>query len=110
MFGFVFILMISNSVYVANLTSFLTEDVNEKEISSMQDVVIRGLKVCAPPALEYDLTTQWPETDFVFNFDHPNYIQGRIEYFNNNKAKSLLAMFETSNRKRIRMINSARDS
>ncbi|KAL7533811.1 hypothetical protein ACHAXR_005454, partial [Thalassiosira sp. AJA248-18] len=54
------------SAYVANLAAFLTRnDLNV--VSTIEDVVAQGSKICAHPALQDDLERQHPGAKFVFN-------------------------------------------
>jgi len=93
-FGFSFLILMTVSCYVANLTVFLVQSRVTNTIDSMEQAIGNGLRICAHPAIEVDLKAMWKAAKFVFNHDVAEY-EGLFQMYDAGKCDILAIGEET---------------
>ena len=88
MFGFGFFILIAVSAYVAELAAMLTQTGLEKSVGTMQQVVDRNIPICGHPVLEEEMRIKWPEANWLFPTDNPQYA-GMLEAYDRGDCKVL---------------------
>jgi len=93
-FGFSFLILMTVSCYVANLTAFLVQSRVTNTIESMEQAIGNNLRICAHAAIEVDLKAMWKGAQFVFNYDGTEY-EGLFQMYDAGKC-DILVMGEDS--------------
>jgi len=93
MFGFGFFILITVSSYVANLAAFLTRKTLEGSVTSIDEAIARGWKICAHPIFEKDLVLLRPNGKFVFS-EVENEFHGLLDDYIDGKCEALAIGWE----------------
>ena len=65
--GLGFLLLVTAAAYTANLATFLTLSSVGNYVSSIEEAIADNMALCVHPALQSDLTTAWPNANWVFS-------------------------------------------
>ena len=55
------------TAYTAGLASWLTQQALNAPVTTMEEAVSGGVKICAHPAIKTELLQAWPAAKFVFD-------------------------------------------